>query len=53
MINEALAAGEVRTRLLELGVQPLGGTPEAFRARFMDDLERFRRIVDAAGIRPE
>lgn len=52
-INEALVEGEVRKRLLELGVQPLGGTPEAFRARFSEDLERFRAIVDAAGIRPE
>ncbi|MCR0982614.1 Bug family tripartite tricarboxylate transporter substrate binding protein [Roseomonas populi] len=52
-INEALSNEAVRTRLMELGVQPVGGTPDAFRDRFRADMDRFRGIMETAGIQPE
>jgi tripartite-type tricarboxylate transporter receptor subunit TctC len=51
--NEALATPQVRARFADATVWPLGGTPEDARRLFAEDLEAFRRITEAAGIRPE
>lgn len=51
--NEALATPQVRARLADATAWPLGGTPEDARRLFAGDFEAFRRITEAAGIRPE
>ncbi|MCT8176946.1 Bug family tripartite tricarboxylate transporter substrate binding protein [Variovorax sp. CY25R-8] len=49
----ALRDPALLARLKELGMEAAGGTPEAFRAQIESGLARNRRIVEAAGIRPE
>jgi tripartite-type tricarboxylate transporter receptor subunit TctC len=46
----SLAAPEVRNRILGMGQDPVGGTPEEFDALFKADLARFARIVEQAKI---
>jgi tripartite-type tricarboxylate transporter receptor subunit TctC len=52
-VNDALATPHVRARFADATVWPLSGTPEEARRRFAEDYEAFRRITEAAGIRPE
>jgi tripartite-type tricarboxylate transporter receptor subunit TctC len=45
-----IKAPDVRKRLLAMGNEPVGSTPEAFAAKFHDDVARFAKIVKEAGI---
>jgi tripartite-type tricarboxylate transporter receptor subunit TctC len=40
-------------RLAKDGIEPVGNTPEAFAAQIKSDVERWRPIVKAAGVKPE
>ena len=51
--NAALRDPALVARLKELGMEPIGGTPEAFRKLITTSLERNRRIVQAANISAE
>jgi tripartite-type tricarboxylate transporter receptor subunit TctC len=44
-MNALLAMPDVRERLLSAGIDPRGGTPEAFAAEMRDDYARYGRIV--------
>jgi tripartite-type tricarboxylate transporter receptor subunit TctC len=37
-------------RLLAMGNEPVGSTPEAFAAKFRDDVARFAKVIKEAGI---
>ena len=52
-INKALAVPALRAKLTEAGLDPLGGSPEAFSAFMRDELERMRRIIVASGAKAE
>ena len=52
-VVEALAQAEVQARLRELGITPVGGTPEEFAATIRDDVARYARIVRSAGLAPQ
>ena len=41
------------TRLNADGVEPAGGTPEAFGARIAREIELWKKIVAQAGVKPE
>jgi tripartite-type tricarboxylate transporter receptor subunit TctC len=43
----------VKARLIDSGLEPLEESPEEFGARIRRDHERFRDIVNAAGLKPE
>lgn len=50
----ALQAPEVRVKVESVGFEVMGSnTPEDFAAAIRNDLEVFRKIVTAAGIRTE
>jgi tripartite-type tricarboxylate transporter receptor subunit TctC len=51
--NKAITAPEVRPKLEGMGFEIRGGTPEQFEAVARGDREKLRKIVVAAGIRPE
>ena len=44
---------EVQKRMLDLGLEPAGGTPEAFAAFVRADIARWARVVKDAGVRTE
>jgi len=52
-INKALAVPALRAKLTEAGLDPLGGSPEAFSAFMREELERMRRIIVASGAKAE
>jgi tripartite-type tricarboxylate transporter receptor subunit TctC len=52
-VNEALKARDMEQLLSTDGVSPAGGTPEQFQAQIRADIERWRTVVQRAGIRVE
>lgn len=51
--NKALASPEVREKLATLGAESVGGTSESFTKFVRGDIERWAKIIAAAGIKPE
>ncbi|MCC6889303.1 MAG: tripartite tricarboxylate transporter substrate binding protein [Hyphomicrobiales bacterium] len=45
-----IADPAIAKRLLAMGNEPVGSSPEAFAAKFRDDVARFARLVKDAGI---
>jgi tripartite-type tricarboxylate transporter receptor subunit TctC len=48
---KALKAPDTRERLLGMGVEPVGSTPEAFAAYLAADIEKYAKVVKASGAR--
>ena len=48
--DAALAAPELRRRLLDAGVEARGGTPEALRALLASEVARWRGVIETARI---
>ena len=49
-VTTLLRSPEMRERLLALGVDAEGGTPAEFRRYFRNDVEKWRKVVKAAGV---
>jgi tripartite-type tricarboxylate transporter receptor subunit TctC len=52
-INRILAAPEMRQALSQQGADLLGSTPEEFAATIAADIAKWKKVVAAAGIKPE
>ena len=52
-INKALADTAICKRLTDLGVEGVGGTPEAFRTYLQAKVEEIETVAKAAGLKPE
>ena len=52
-VNEALKVKDMEQLLSTDGVSPAGGTPEQFQSQIKADIERWRTVVQRAGIRVE
>jgi tripartite-type tricarboxylate transporter receptor subunit TctC len=52
-INRILAAPEMRQALSQQGADLLGSTPEEFAATIATDIVKWKKVVAAAGIKPE
>ena len=52
-VNRVLKIPAVKEKLAAQGIDTVGGTPQEFRAKIAADLEKYARIVKAAGIKPD
>jgi tripartite-type tricarboxylate transporter receptor subunit TctC len=52
-INAVLNEPAIKARLVELGGEPLIGSPEAFGAMIAAETEKWGKVVEAAGVRVE
>ena len=50
-ITAVLRTSDVRQRLLEMGAEPMGGTPEEFRNPALSERSRWEPVACAGGIR--
>jgi tripartite-type tricarboxylate transporter receptor subunit TctC len=52
-INAVLAEAAIKARLIDLGGEPLIGTPDAFGAMIVAETEKWEKVVKAAGVHVE
>lgn len=52
-LARALETPELRARLVEQGLEPVGMPPDAFRAFLVADIAKWREVVRAADIKPD
>jgi tripartite-type tricarboxylate transporter receptor subunit TctC len=52
-VRKALQDPQVRERIVNIGLEPVGGTPEAFRQLIVANIKRFAELVKLAGVEPE
>jgi tripartite-type tricarboxylate transporter receptor subunit TctC len=52
-VTRIIRSPEVNKRLVEMGVDPLGGTPEEFGQRIKSDIARFGKAVKASGAKAD
>jgi tripartite-type tricarboxylate transporter receptor subunit TctC len=42
---------DIQQRLIDLGFDPIGGTPEQFAANIRSETEKWARVIKSAGVR--
>ena len=52
-LSEIVKTPAMIERMTQLGIEPVGGTPEQYTAAHVADRERYGRAVKAAGMKPE
>ncbi len=52
-LQEILAEPDVKRRLLELGIEAGAGTPEEISARLKSDIDKWRKVIEKAGIQKQ
>jgi tripartite-type tricarboxylate transporter receptor subunit TctC len=52
-LNAVLADPDLRQRFAASGFEVVGGTPEAFEQHLRREYERYRKVLTAAGVKPE
>lgn len=52
VIVKAVQREDFRTRLAQMGADPIAETPEYFRKMLLEEIERWGRVVKASGIKP-
>jgi len=52
-LQEILAEPDVKRRLLELGIEARTGTPEEISARLKSDIDKWRKVIEKAGIQKQ
>jgi tripartite-type tricarboxylate transporter receptor subunit TctC len=52
-VAEVLRTPEVQKSLTDQGLRPVDSTPEEFAARIANDLEKWRNLVQQAGVAPQ
>lgn len=52
-IVKILSQPEIRQRFIQLGTEPMGGTPESFGATMRADIDKWAAVVKTAGIHLE
>ncbi len=52
-LAKTVNAPDVRDKLLALGIEPVGSTPERFTEHLKSEIARWTPIIQKAGIRPE
>ncbi len=52
-VQKALKDPQVRERIVSIGLEPIGGTPEAYRQLVVSNIKRFAELVKLAGVEAE
>jgi tripartite-type tricarboxylate transporter receptor subunit TctC len=49
-LREVLAQPDVKQKLLDLGIEARAGSPEELKARLVDDIAKWTKVIEQAGI---
>jgi tripartite-type tricarboxylate transporter receptor subunit TctC len=50
-ISDAVKHPDVQQRFNALGIDPVGGTPDAYARQIRIDIEKYAKVVKVAGVR--
>nr|WP_257993062.1 tripartite tricarboxylate transporter substrate-binding protein [Cupriavidus pauculus] len=50
-IDQILKSDDVKARLVQLGVEPVGGTPEDFARQIKTEHDKWGKVIQTAGIK--
>jgi tripartite-type tricarboxylate transporter receptor subunit TctC len=53
LVVAGLRAPETERRLAEIGFEAVGSSPEEFAAFQRGEIERWRKVIETGGIKPE
>ena len=51
-VGKILATSEIKTRFINDGLEPMGGSPEEFAKFIRDETTKYAKVIKAAGINP-
>jgi len=51
-LREIIGTPDVRDRLLQVGLEPVGGTQAEFTQTIRDEMQLWSRVVEKVGIKP-
>jgi tripartite-type tricarboxylate transporter receptor subunit TctC len=49
-LQDILADADVKKRLIELGIEAKASTPQEISARLKSDIDKWRKVIEKAGI---
>jgi len=52
-VSKAMANAELRARFEQLGIEPIGTTPEQAGRFLEDEIAKWARVINTAGVKPE
>jgi tripartite-type tricarboxylate transporter receptor subunit TctC len=52
-LHKAFQDSQMRERITAIGLEPVGGSPEAYRKLVVSNIKRFAELVKIAGVEPE
>jgi tripartite-type tricarboxylate transporter receptor subunit TctC len=52
-LREVLAEAEVKSRLLDLGIEAKASSPEEISGRLKSDIDKWRKVIETAGIQKQ
>jgi tripartite-type tricarboxylate transporter receptor subunit TctC len=52
-VQKAVKHPQTQERIVAIGLEPIGSSPEAFRALVVSNIKRFAELVKIAGVEPE
>jgi tripartite-type tricarboxylate transporter receptor subunit TctC len=52
-LRDILADADVKRRLIELGIEPRASTPQEISARLKSDIDKWRQVIEKAGIQKQ
>jgi tripartite-type tricarboxylate transporter receptor subunit TctC len=52
-LRDILADGDVKRRLIELGIEARASTPQQISARLKSDIDKWRQVIEKAGIQKQ
>jgi tripartite-type tricarboxylate transporter receptor subunit TctC len=52
-LRDILAGADVKKRLIELGIEASASTPQEISARLKSDIDKWRQVIEKAGIQKQ
>ena len=52
-LRDILADADVKRRLIELGIEARASTPQEISARLKSDIDKWRQVIEKAGIQKQ
>ena len=52
-VDRILTSADIKGRFMNEGLEPIGGTPDAFTRFIREEIDKYAKVIKAAGIKPQ